>query len=241
MMSFSTLPFLVFAQAAFWLAAARRKFPALPSEGRAAVLLWALLMLAWMATAFALGLSGAYFAAPLRDLFPLLWLPALPIFATMLLYRSSPAFAAAMQSIIGGWPRAFTLVQGLRVLAIGGLFKAAHGLMPQPFTWGVGIPDFMFGVSALVLAAYWPKRGWPPSMIATWSLTGFFIILLPGPVLAQLHIPGPLQLFHDAPDGTRLLEFPMVLAPTLVVPMFMTMNLMLALWAIKTHKLEQAK
>ena len=46
----------------------------------------------------------------------------------------------------------------------------------------------------------------------------------------QMGLPGPLQVFDGPPASEALLVYPMALAPTVVVPIFLMLNLWAAAW-----------
>lgn len=52
------------------------------------------------------------------------------------------------------------------------------------------------------------------------------------PILMQMGLPGPFYIFTSAPDAMALIDYTMVMAPTLLVPFFVTKNVVhiLVLW-----------
>ena len=68
----------------------------------------------------------------------------------------------------------------------------------------------------------------PPGGDLKWVLAlnvyGFVIIVPGGQVLMNLGIPGPWHIIHPTPDMVSMFEYPMALAPTVVVPIFITLN-----------------
>ena len=56
------------------------------------------------------------------------------------------------------------------------------------------------------------------------NIYGFVIIVPGGSVLMNLGIPGPWHVIHSTPDMVSMFEYPMALAPTVVVPIFITLN-----------------
>ena len=113
-----------------------------------------------------------------------------------------------------------TGIHMVRILALGAVIKAAHGLFPEMFAWYVGIPDFLFGLSAVLLTLRGrlrpPRRG----MLIAWNFLGAMVILLP--------VNGLMHRYMDAPLFEALFMFPMALAPTFLVPTLVMLNLLVA-------------
>jgi len=65
------------------------------------------------------------------------------------------------------------------------------------------------------------------------NLIGFIIIVPFAVILINVGLPGPLYMIEESPSLKTIFEFPMVLAPTLVVPIFAMVNLFVALRLIK--------
>lgn len=223
-MTLSTLPFLCAALIAFWLWIAVRRTHGhrFDAAERGALIVWIGILVVWGMVTSWLALTNYYHAAAFLRLLPGLWLPLVPMALTVVWLLVSPAFRRTLYAAVNATPRAFVAIHGLRVAAVGSLYKAYHGGFPDFFAYPVGIPDFLFGLSAIVLALRYESSHSPIALIA-WNLVGIAVIL-PAPILLQLGLPGPLHMFTDMPDGRALFEFPMVLAPTVVVPLFVTMN-----------------
>jgi len=118
------------------------------------------------------------------------------------------------------------------VTALGGVIKGFAGLLPTSFAFPVGVPDLLFGLTGVWLALAWPKGGWFARTLVIWNALGVAAILPAAPILMQMGLPGPFYIFASAPDARALFDYPMVLAPTLIVPLFVTMNAVhiLVLW-----------
>lgn len=224
-MSFSTLPLLCAALLAFWfwIAQTRTREQHLDAQELAALSIWAGILVVWGVATSWLALSGHYDTSAFFRLLPGLWLPLVPTVLTIAWLMVSRAFRRALYATVAYAPRAFIAVHGLRIAAVGGIYKTYQGVFPDFFGYPVGIPDFLFGLSAVVLALLYGRKAYRPTMLIVWNLLGI-VVILPAPLLLQLGLPGPLQTFTDLPDGRTLFEYPMVLAPTLVVPLFITMN-----------------
>lgn len=65
-----------------------------------------------------------------------------------------------------------------------------------------------------------------------WNLTGALIIVPAAPIVLQLGLPGPLQLFTSLPDARAVYTYPMSIAPMIGVPLLVLVNLLVAwrLW-----------
>ena len=224
MTTVSTLPFLCGALAAFWLWLGIRSFARghIGTAGLVSVLVWIACLAAWGVVTARWALSGYYRSAEFYSLLPGLWWPMIPAFITVGIL-ALPPFRRALHAIASHNARSLVMVQALRIAAIGGVLKGLSGLLPPSFALPVGIPDMLFGLSALALAVLWPTKGRPTRTLIAWNLIGIAVIL-PAPILMQLGLPGPLHIFTSTPDARALFEYPMVLAPTLVVPLFITMN-----------------
>ncbi|MCK5494929.1 MAG: hypothetical protein KAI80_00850, partial [Hyphomicrobiaceae bacterium] len=84
------------------------------------------------------------------------------------------------------------------------------------FVFWIGIPDFLFGLSALLVGWLLLRKAVSPRFLIAWNLVGFGLIILPTFV--------PTNYWMNDPGFVFIFEFPMVLAPTLVVAFFITMN-----------------
>ena len=84
----------------------------------------------------------------------------------------------------------------------------------------VGIPDFLFGLSALIVGWLLLRKAVGTRFLMIWNLIGAAIILLPTFLL--------MNYFMNEPGFIFIFEFPMVLAPSIVVPIFIFLNFLLA-------------
>jgi hypothetical protein len=111
--------------------------------------------------------------------------------------------------------------------------KAVAGQFPAYFALLVGAPDLLFGLSALVFAWQTSIRQLSQRFLIAWNLIGVAVIL-PAAPLIQLGLPGPIQIFTSEPTAEKLLDFPMVLAPSIIVPTLVLLNLVMAWRLIET-------
>lgn len=224
-MKFSSIPLLFAANAGFWIWAAR----AAAQRGRIepahvrAIHAWLALLTAWGVATAMLATTGAYRSAALLALLPGLWVPLAPVALTLALL-AWPRFRAALwQLSLHTPPRAFLWLHALRIAALGGIVKAAQGLLPKAFVFAIGIPDLAFGLASLALALNYRHVKPGRTGLIAWNLAGM-AVLMAAPVLMQMGLPGPFHIFSDPPDARALFEFPMVLAPTLVVTLMFFTN-----------------
>lgn len=221
----STLPFLAAALGAFWVWLATSSFRHrwIGPKGLASVIVWLAALGAWGVTTSHLAIAGDYETQVFYSRLPGLWLPLVPIALTAFMVLASSSLRHALLTIASRHTRAMVLIHALRIAALGSLYKASIGAFPAFFAYFVGFPDFLFGLSALALGLSRKWNALGPRGLIVWNLIGIAVIL-PAPLLIQLGLPGPIHTFTSLPDGRALFEFPMVLAPTLVVAFFITMN-----------------
>ena len=72
-----------------------------------------------------------------------------------------------------------------------------------------------------------------------WNLIGALVIVPSAPILLQLGLPGPLQVFTSLPDARAVFTYPMSIAPMIGVPLFVLINLWVSwrLWERQRTKL----
>jgi hypothetical protein len=98
--------------------------------------------------------------------------------------------------------------------------KGLRGEVTSGFVLWVGIPDFFFGVSALIVGWRLMRKVVGNSFLVIWNLIGAAIILLPTFLF--------MNYWMNEPGFTFIFEFPMVLAPSILVPTFVLLNFLLA-------------
>ena len=112
----------------------------------------------------------------------------------------------------------------LRLLSIGSIVKFLHRELPLHFVILGSIPDFLFAVSAVVLAVLGANGPFDPSFLVAWHLIGFSVFFGAG-ISMFFSVPSPLRIYHNKPDTSIVFQFPMVLAPNFTVPLFMIAHL----------------
>ena len=95
---------------------------------------------------------------------------------------------------------------------------------------------FLFGVAALVAACLIFKGTWKERSAIVINLFGFLIIVPFGLVLMNLGLPGVMHMVDETPSLVSIFDFPMALAPTLVVPIFVVINLLVAIRLLTNQK-----
>ena len=176
----------------------------------------------WVGVVTVLGLQGKHLA--LKQTVPLFWQPlTFLIICTVAIVVVPPirrGLMAIAQSTPAWW---FALIQATRIGAIGSIIKGLQGEIQSGYVFWVGIPDFLFGLSALGVAwlSYYGRIG--RRALIAWNLVGFALIALPTFIGRS---------YWFAEDGFEFIfEFPMILAPAVVVSWLISFNLLHA-WAI---------
>lgn len=189
----------------------------------AALAAWIAALAVWGAVSAWFSLNGIYDAQAFLTLIPGLWVPLVPIAITAA-FALFPAFRRGLTALVHHHARFIIFVQSIRVTALGGVAKGFAGLLPASFALPVGIPDFLFGLAGAWLALAWPKGGWSTRTLVIWNALGIAAIVPAAPILMQMGLPGPFYTFSGMPDARVLFDYPMVMAPTLLVPFFVTIN-----------------
>lgn len=180
-----------------------------------------------------LGAHGVYVSDPVLATLPGLWLQLGAVVAAVGPVISSGRLRAALRRIIDVTPRHwFAYFHGLRVAALGTAYRTAIGEFPAYFEYGVGVPDLLFGISAFWVAARAKRGDLSEKGFLVWNLIGALVIVPAAPILLQLGLPGPLQVFTGLPDARAVFTWPMSIAPMMGVPLFVLVNLWVAwrLW-----------
>jgi len=188
-------------------------------------------VLLWALASAALAITGTYLSERFLRLLPGLWLPLVPMLAVLGAIGASREVRQSLLGVLDVTPPEWLVaVHALRILALGTLVKTLQGEFPLHFELGVGLPDLAFGLSApwMLYGVRGGAIGWRG--LASWHLVGFAAVALPALPLLQLGLPGPLQLFDTPPTSEALLVYPMALAPTVAVPLFLLLNLWSAAW-----------
>ena len=180
----------------------------------------ALLALAvWSAVLTLLGLRDTHIQ--LMQTIPLLWQAFVPMIIWMVPFALLPTFRRALWQIADTTPAHWLVaIQTLRIGALGGIVKGLQGEIRSDYVFWIGIPDFLFGLSALVVAGLVWRRQIKPGLLISWNLVGFALIVLPTFI--------PMTYWMTEPGFEFIFEFPMILAPGLVVSLLISLNLLQA-------------
>ena len=172
---------------------------------------------AWAVIAFTLGLKDTH--VDLMSKVPFMWQSfiLMPIWMTVFIF--SGTLRSALKSIAvstpGYW---FAFVQALRIGALGGIVKGYRGEITSTFVFWIGIPDFLFGLSAFFVGILLLRRNLSHRFLIAWNLVGFALIILPTFV--------PMTYWMNEPGFSFIFEYPMVLAPSIIIPLLISLNLL---------------
>ncbi len=181
----------------------------------------------------ALGARGVYVSDALLKTLPGLWLQLVTVAAAVMPLILFRRVRMAMRQIADVTPwHWFAYFHGLRVAALGTAYKTAIGQFPAYFEYWVGIPDFLFGVSAFWIAGKARRGELSEKSFLIWNLVGALVIVPSAPIILQLGLPGPVQVFTSLPDARAVFTYPMSIAPMIGVPLFVLVNVWVAwrLW-----------
>ena len=180
-----------------------------------------------------LGARGVYITDDILKTMPGFWLQVLTVGAIVIpivLFRN---VRNGLRQIVDSTPwHWFAYFHGMRIAALGTAYKTMIGQFPAYFEYGVGIPDFLFGVSAFWVARKVQRGELTRKSFLVWNLVGALVIVPSAPILLQLGLPGPVQVFTSLPDARAVFTYPMSIAPMIGVPLFVLVNLWVAwrLW-----------
>ena len=231
-MNFSILPILYLIQIGIIYRVVRKtqNLALISAEQSNLVILLLMMLTIWGGVSTYLGLSGYYQSGAFLSSLPGFWVTQVAVLLVMFPWMVSKNLRQGIDTIIDQTPLHLIMgFEGLRSLALGGIYKGYIGEFSLFFAKFVGIPDFLYGITTLV-AAFLIYRGvWQEKSAIIINLIGFIIIVPFGMVLINIGLPGAMYMIEESPGLTTIFEFPMVLAPTLVVPIFVMVNLFVAL------------
>ncbi len=228
-MQLSVLPVFVAFVLIFCLAITRRAKSNASITAGQALRVYGLLLTFFVWTLFAvvLGVQGRH--VELMAHIPLLWQSFVPVLLWSTAFIFSSTLRSGLRGIATTTPAHWLVfVQALRIGALGGIVKGIRGEVTSSFVFWIGIPDFLFGLSAIGVGWLALRRTVGPRFLIAWNLLGFALIILPTFV--------PMNYWMNDPGFTFIFECPMVLAPSVVVPMFISLNLLHAWGVFETEK-----
>lgn len=179
----------------------------------------------WVGIVTVLGLRGLH-VRWMQDI-PLLWQALVPMVIWQTAFLIWPRLQQGILKSGAATPAwMLTLIQSLRIGALGGIAKGLSGDIQSSYVFWIGIPDFLFGLSTPFMAWLLWRGQVSAWVLILWNLIGFGLIVLPtfAVMLYWMREPGFAFIF----------EFPMVLAPSIVVSLFVSLNLLQAWLAFQS-------
>ena len=201
-------------------------------KGQLNLILWALIF--WAAISSYLGFNGYFVKESFLSSLPGLWITQIPVLIVIIPWVISKGIRDATDTIIDKIPLHYIMLfEGLRVLAIGGILKGFRGEFSLFFAKTIAIPDFLYGALTLLGALLIYRGVWKERSAIIINLIGFLILVPGAMVLMNFSLPGPLYFVEESPNLRAIFEFPMSMAPTIVVPIFAMINLFVAIRLIQ--------
>ena len=132
----------------------------------------------WTLIAVVLGIRGTHVELMARV--PLLWQSFVPMVLWGTAFTFSGTLRSGLRGIATSTPQHWLVfVQALRIGALGGIVKGIRGEVEPSFVFWIGISDFLFGVSALVVGWLLLRKAAGPRFLIAWNLVGFALIIVP--------------------------------------------------------------
>ncbi|TDI09906.1 MAG: hypothetical protein E2P08_02605 [Acidobacteria bacterium] len=228
-MKLSLVPLLAILTLAFgvFITAKAKKDRSISGAEARSVYFLVLAFAVWTVILIALGIGEIHVV--LMDRIPLLWQSGIPVTILFISFILSRNLRRALNGIASSTPQHWLVFfQALRIGALGGVIKGIQGQITSSFVFWVGIPDFLFGVSAILVRWLLLRTAVSQGFLVVWSLIGASIILLPTFLL--------MNYWMNEPGFVFIFEFPMVLAPGIVVPMMIFFNLLSAWGAFQSKE-----
>ena len=180
---------------------------------------WSLLLLAWVVGTIALAASGAL--ATHDILMPILVFA--PVAGFALAYRTRPDFRSYVLSLDTGL---LVILNSWRMLGLGFLFLYAYDVLPGLFAWLAGLGDAMAAVGATFIGIKLLRGNkLSKQTLLKWNSYGlldFLIAVTAGTALRS-------NLLGSTVTTDPLSSLPVSLIPTLVVPFYITIHLIIFL------------
>ena len=187
------------------------------------VYLLLLVFFVWTLIVIGLGVQGVHASQSFLESVPFLWQSCVLI-AILMIALLSRTVRNGLRGMAASTPWSWLVfVQVIRVGALSSVLKGLSDEITSTFVYWVGIPDFLFGLSAAVVGWLLTRRAIGRRFLRVWSLAGAAIILVP--------TFGFMSYWMDEPGFMFIFEFPMVLAPSVVVPLLICLNFLLV-WGV---------
>jgi hypothetical protein len=188
----------------------------------------------WGGLSTYLGMSGYYQSESFLSSLPGFWITQIAVLIVMIPWIVSNSLRQGIDQVVDQTPLYLIMgFEGLRILAIGGIYKGYIGEFSPFYAKYIGVPDFLYGVTTLIAAVLIYRGVWKEKSAIIINLIGFIIIVPFGMILINVGLPGAMFMIEESPSLKTIFEFPMALAPTLVVPLFVIVNLFVALRLIE--------
>jgi len=178
-----------------------------------------IVLIGWFLLALALGLAGAYRAAP--DAIPTIQYGLfIPILIGAWLIWRSPAVGRIIDAVPQPW---IVGVQLYRALGVIFLILYATDKMPGLFALPAGVGDVTVGLLAPVVAlAYARDARRNAGLVTAWNILGLLDL---GVAVTTGFITSPSALFSYEPPNELIAIFPLVLIPVYLVPLSVMLHL----------------
>ena len=238
-MKFSLLPVLLFFQVGFLALMGHYAFKKNIIKRGELIALYGLMVLlcCWCVASGYLAYTGAYTSERFLNALPGLWLPLVPIALAILPIAFIPLLRTGILKSAQATPRPwFAYLQALRISALGTAIKTLQGAFPVAFEVFVGIPDLLFGLSALWIAHALRRGRISDRSWIIWNAVGAAIILISGLIVINMSLPGPFAVFTKPPTFLVAFAFPLALAPTATVPLFVLYNALAIIVTLRHRK-----
>lgn len=180
---------------------------------------WVVGMLLWMAMLIYVGPKD-FFLKHSRWLSNLVGVVLVITFAAVLFGAIAVAREGLVQAASNTTDLQLVSIHVLRLLAIGGVIKCMQGQLPMHFLIFGALPDFLIGVSAVIVTFLASSGALDRDFLIVWHVVGFSVFMGAG-ISMFFSVPSPLRIYFDKPDTSLVFQFPMVLAPNFTVPLFM--------------------
>ena len=210
----------------FFVSIRAQKNRSIAAKEATSVYILLLVFALWAVISIIMGMNEVH--PRLMDSIPLLW-QACVLIIIVGIGLFSKNLKAALRGIASATPQHwFVFFQALRIGAIGTVIKLLNGEIVSKFPIWVGIPDFLFGLSALVVGWLLLRKAISNGFLIVWNLLGAAIILVP--------VFGLMPYWMNEPGFIFIFEFPMILAPSVVVPIMILFNLLMAWNIFDSHR-----
>ena len=153
-------------------------------------------------------------------------LPIVPMMlaGTMLLIKPSRILLLdAASSTPRLW---FVAIQECRIAAIGTLLRTIQGEFPHHIELAIGLNDLVFGLSAIPMFLLAKSGRLSNDALVIWHMAGIMIIVIPAGISIELGMPGYWGTLVPHATSAPMFDYPMILAPALVVPSFLMLSMM---------------